>query len=100
MWTGLGAGDSLKSSADFWEEMKILQFSWAPVFSWEPAACRKLFPPSLSSALQERREGWWKGQSFCDWTQAQVTPNKKSTETIQPTYPSKGKNQKEEVIQP
>jgi len=32
-------------------------------------------------------------------TQAQVTPNKKSTQTIQPTYPSKGKNQKEEGIQ-
>ena len=33
-------------------------------------------------------------------TQAQFTPNRKSTQTIQPTFPSKGKNQKEEVIQP
>ena len=33
-------------------------------------------------------------------TQAQFTPNRKSTQTTQPTFPSKGKNQKEEVIQP
>ena len=32
--------------------------------------------------------------------QAQVTPNKKSTQTIQPTFPSKGKKKKEEGIQP
>ena len=33
-------------------------------------------------------------------TQAQVIPNKKSTQTTQPTFPYKGKNQKEEVTQP
>ena len=32
--------------------------------------------------------------------QAQVTPNKKSTQITQPAFPSKGKNQKEEGIQP
>ena len=95
MWTGLTAGDSLKSSVDFWEEMKILQLSWAPVFSWEPAAYKKLFPSSPHSALQERGEGWWKGESFCDWIQAQVTLNKKSTQTTQQTFPYKGKNEKE-----
>ena len=33
-------------------------------------------------------------------TQVQVTPNKKSTQTTQPTFPSKGKKKKEEEIQP
>ena len=28
-------------------------------------------------------------------TQAQITPNKKSTQTTQPTFPSKGKNNRE-----
>ena len=31
-------------------------------------------------------------------TQARVTPNKKSTQTTQPIFPSKGKIQKEEII--
>ena len=31
-------------------------------------------------------------------TQARVTPNKKSTQTTQPTFPSNGKIQKEEII--
>ena len=32
--------------------------------------------------------------------QAQVTPNKKSTQNLQPTFLSKGKSRKEEEIQP
>ena len=32
--------------------------------------------------------------------QAQVTPNKKSTQTTQTNFPYKGKNQKEEEIKP
>ena len=33
-------------------------------------------------------------------TQAQVALNKNSTQTTTPTFPSEGKNQNEEVIQP
>ena len=47
--------DSLKFSADFLEELKILQLSWEPFFSWEPVAYRKhCFP--LLPALPWKRE--------------------------------------------
>ena len=42
----------------------------------------------------------WSAWSPPTKKQAQVTPNKKSTETITQTFPYKGKNQMEEEIQP
>ena len=45
--------------------------------------------------------GRWQGTSpLPTRTQAQVTPNKKSTQTTKPTVPSKDKNQKQKGIQP
>ena len=46
--------DSLKFSADFLEELKILQFSWEPFFSWEPVAYRKHCFPLLPTLPWKR----------------------------------------------